>query len=334
MAGPSIVDAIRVAEEIVRSKLELQPGEEVVVIADTYTDRQILDALAGAIAGAGGEFTIVIQTARPRPEEVHKLTRAVLRAYQEGDVIITAAGASSLSLYGSSSVLWPQLAAKKTRLFTLSEPSLRQMVEGASAADYREVEQIGLRIIRSLEGADRVRVTTALGTDITFRIGGRDLINLASFARNPGDEGGIPSGEVSTDPVAGTAEGVVIADGPIGNIERPPKPVRLVARGGQWVEVAGEGAGVERLRHYFDTVENARNVAEFALGTNQWARCTGVVSEEKKRLGVMHTAYGRSNRTADWRCEVWSKIHGDVVVYDVTVEAESKVIMRDGTLLV
>jgi leucyl aminopeptidase (aminopeptidase T) len=332
MAGPSIVDAIRVAERIARIHLELQPGEEVVVIADTYTDREILDALAGAIAGAGAEFTIVIQPAR-RPEDVHKLTRAVMQAYQQADVLITAAAASSLSLYGTSSVLWPQLAAKKTRLFTLSEPSLRQMVEGAAAADYLEVEKIGLRIVKSLEGADLVHVTTAKGTDISFHIGGRDLINLASFARKPGDEGGIPSGEVSTDPVVGTTEGVVVVDGPIGSIDRPALPITLVARRGLWAEVRGEGAGADRLRHFFDTVENARNVAEFALGTNPWARRTGVVSEEKKRLGVMHTAYGRSNRTSDWRCEVWSKIHGDIVVYDPTVEVQGRVIMRDGSLL-
>ncbi|MBM3451320.1 MAG: hypothetical protein FJX78_10165 [Armatimonadetes bacterium] len=333
MAGPSIVDAIRVADRIVRSHVALRPGEEVVVIADTYTEREILDALAGAIAAAGGEFTLVVQPVR-RADEAHKLTRAVIHAYQNADVLITAAGASSLSLYGSSQYLWPQLAAKKTRLFTLSEPSLRQMTEGASAADYHEVEKLGLRIVEALRGVDRVRVTTALGTDITYRIAGRDLINLASFARAGGDEGGIPSGEVSCDPVAGSGEGRVVIDGPIGNIERPSQPLTLVAKGGRWVDIVGDGPGPDRLRHLFATVENANNVAEFALGTNAWARRTGVVSEEKKRLGVMHTAYGRSNRSADWRCDVWSTIHGDIVVYDPTVEADGKVIMRAGKLLV
>jgi leucyl aminopeptidase (aminopeptidase T) len=333
MAGPSIVDAIRVAERVVRSHVELQPGEEVVIIADTYTEREILDALCGAIAGAGGEFTLVVQPAR-RAEEAHKLTRAVIQAYQNADVLITAAGASSLSLYGSSQYLWPRLAAKQTRLFTLSEPSLRQMTEGASAANYHEVEKTGLRILEALRGADRVHVTTRLGTDITYRIGGRDLINLASFARAPGDEGGIPSGEVSCDPVAGSAHGRVVIDGPVGNIERPAGPLTLVAKDGRWIEAIGDGPGPDRLRTLFDTVENARNVAEFALGTNAWARRTGVVSEEKKRLGVMHTAYGRSNRSADWRCEVWSTIHGDIVVYDPTVEADGRTIMREGQLLV
>jgi leucyl aminopeptidase (aminopeptidase T) len=334
MSGPSIVDAITFAERIVRSHLELQPGEEVVIIADTYTEREILDAMAGAIAGAGGEFTIVIQPARTRPEDRHKMTRSALRAYEGSDVVITAPGSSSTSLYGVYGVLWPLLGARKTRLFTLSEPSLRQMTEGAAGADYGEVEAVGRRIVGKLAKAERVRVTTELGTDVTFTIAGQDVINLASFARQGGDEGGIPSGEVTVDPVVGETEGVVVVDGPIGNVGRPVAPVTLVAKAGEWVEVRGEGAEADRLRQLLETVERARNIAEFALGTNRWARRTGVVSEEKKRLGTMHTAYGRSTRTADWRCQVESKIHGDLVVYAPTVEVDGTVIMHDGTLLV
>jgi len=334
MNGPSIIDAIKFASQIVKHQLALRPGEEVVIIADAYTERDILDAMAGAIAGAGAEFTIVIQPARTRPSDIHKLTRSALRAYEGADVIIPATGSCGVSQYGASAVMWPLLAAKKARVFTLSERSLNEMTEGAAAADYDEVEGVGLRIIGSLGEAHAVRVTTALGTDITFRVEGRDLINLASFARRAGDEGGIPSGEVTVDPVAGVTEGVLVVDGPIGYVGRPKVPLTLVARAGEWVEVQGTGSEADKLRRFFDTMEHARNVAEFAMGTNAWARQNGVVSEEKKRLGTMHTAFGRSTRTADWRCEVWSKIHGDMVVYAPTIEVDTKVVMKDGMLAV
>jgi leucyl aminopeptidase (aminopeptidase T) len=334
MNGPSIIDGIKFAAQIVKHQLALQPGEEVVIIADTYTERDMLDAMAGAIAGAGAEFTIVTQPARTRPSEIHKLTRSALRAYEGADVIIPATGSCGVSQYGASAVMWPLLGAKKARVFTLSERSLGEMTEGAAGADYGEVERVGLQIIGSLAGVDTVRATTALGTDITFRVKGRDLINLASFARQAGDEGGIPSGEVTVNPIAGVTEGVLVVDGPIGYIGRPKAPLTLVARAGEWVEVRGKGSEADKLRGFFDTMEHARNVAEFAMGTNAWARQNGVVSEEKKRLGTMHTAFGRSTRTADWRCEVWSKIHGDLVVYAPTIEANGKVIMSGGVLVV
>jgi 2,5-dihydroxypyridine 5,6-dioxygenase len=333
MPGPSMIDAIQFATKVIRTHLELQSGEEVVIVGDTYTDRDIIDALAGAILGAGGEFTVVIHPARTRPEDQARITRSALRAYEGADVIIPMGGASGAVMYGASKVSWPLLADRKTRIFTLAEPSLSKLTQGAAAADYLQVEQIGLRIIGRLKGVDRLHVTTATGSDITFRIGGRDLINLASFARRPGEEGGIPSGEVTVDPVVGATEGVLVVDGPIGNVGRPSSPITLVAREGQWVEVRGESPEADKLRRIFDTIERSRNVAEFALGTNPWARRTGVVSEEKKRLGTMHTAFGRSTRSADWRCEVWSDIHGDVVVYAPTVTVEGEALMRDGTLI-
>jgi leucyl aminopeptidase (aminopeptidase T) len=330
--GPSIVDAVAFATRIVRHQIALQPQEEVVIIADTYTERAMLDAMAGAIAGAGAEFTIVIQPARTRPSDIHKLTRSALRAYEGADVIIPATGSCGVSQYGASAVMWPLLAAKKARVFTLSERSLSEMTEGAASADYAEVERVGLQIVERLKNVDAVRVTTTLGTDITFHLKDRDVINLASFARHPGDEGGIPSGEVTVDPAVGATEGVLVVDGPIGYVGKSVAPLTLTARNGEWVEVDGKGNEADKLRRFFDAMENARNVAEFAMGTNAWARQNGIVSEEKKRLGTMHTAFGRSTRTANWHCDVWSKIHGDMVVYHPTIYANGRIIMEDGAL--
>jgi len=333
MNGPSIIDGIRFAVKIVREHLELQVGEEVVIIADSYTDRLMLDALAGAIAGVGGEFTIVTQPARTRPEEIHKLTRSALNAYQGADVIIPATGSCGVSQYAAASTIWPLLAEKKARVFTLSERSIEEMTEGAAAANYHDVEKTNLRLLEAFRGAERVLVETELGTHMEFSIAGRVFDSLASFARHPGEEGGIPSGEVCTAPVLGTANGVAVIDGPIGYVGPLSEPIRMTASNGQWVDVHGASAQADKLRHYLDTIENARNVAEFAVGTNPKARKNGVYSEEKKRLGTMHFAFGRSNKTGDWECEVWSQIHGDLVVYAPTISVDGRTVVENGNIV-
>jgi len=330
MNGPTIIDAIHQAIKIVTQHIELQPGEEVVVIADSYTDRLMLDALAGVIAGVGAEFTLVMQPARTRPEDIHKLTRSALNAYEGADVIIPATGSCGVSQYAAASTIWPLLSAKKARVFTLSERSLEELTEGAAAADYYQVERTNLALIGALEGSDEIHVQTELGTDLWLSIKGRTFDSLASFARKPGEEGGIPSGEVCTAPVVGSTRGVAVVDGPIGYVGPLSEPIQLVAEDGKWSEVGGTSPQAEKLRGYFDTIENARNVAEFALGTNPMARKNGVYSEEKKRLGTMHLAFGRSNKTGDWECEIWSAIHGDLVIYEPTIHADGRLIMEKG----
>ncbi len=333
MNGPSIIDAIRFGVKIVREHLELQPGEEVVIIADSYTDRLMLDALAGAIAGVGGEYTIVTQPARTRPDEIHKLTRSALNAYQGADVIVPATGSCGVSQYAAASTIWPLLAAKKARVFTLSERSIEELTEGAATADYHQVERTNKRLIDALEGAKAVHVTTDLGTDLELSIEGRQFDSLASFARKAGEEGGIPSGEVCTAPVVGSTHGVAVIDGPIGYVGPLSTPLRMVAKEGKWVDVVGDSPEADKLRHYLETIDNARNVAEFGIGTNPMARKNGVYSEEKKRLGTMHLAFGRSNKTGDWECEIWSRIHGDLVMYAPTITADGKVVMDHGNIV-
>jgi leucyl aminopeptidase (aminopeptidase T) len=63
------------------------------------------------------------------------------------------------------------------------------------------------------------------------------------------------------------------------------------------------------------------------------ARKNGSYSEEKKRLGTMHFAFGRSNKTGNWECEIWSKIHGDLVVYSPTIFADGRIVMKDGNIV-
>ena len=333
MNGPTVIDAIKFAVRIVREQLELQPGEEAVIIADSYTDRLMLDAIAGAIAGAGGEYTIVMQPARTQPDEIHKLTRSALNAYHGADIIIPATGSCGVSQYAAASTIWPLLAEKKARVFTLSERSIDELTEGAAAADYYEVERTNERLIEALQGAEMVRVQTKLGTDMQLSIKGRVFDSLASFARKPGDEGGIPSGEICTAPVVGSANGTAVIDGPIGYVGPHSEPIQMLARDGCWVDVSGDSPEAEKLRRYLETIENARNVAEFAIGTNPMARKNGIYSEEKKRLGTMHFAFGRSNKTGNCECEVWSKIHGDLVVYEPTITADEKVVMENGCIM-
>lgn len=334
MNGPTIADAVEVAGRIVRDHIALQPGEEVVIIADSYTDRDMLHALCGQIAACGAEYTLVMQRARIRQEDTHKLTRAVKAVYGECDVVIPATGSCGVSQYAASPILWPLMAEKRVRVFTLSERSLQELTSGGALADYSQVERVGQALLEVLQGASTVRITSALGTDLTVGIRNCEWDNLASFARRPGDEGGLPSGEVCADPRAESAEGVIVVDGPIGYVGMPESLIRVRAHRGKWVEVHGDSDAATKLRGLFTRVENATNVAEIAFGTNPMARRSGVVSEEKKRAGSAHLAFGRSNKGADWTYRVPCTIHGDMVLREVTVEVDGAEVVRDGQLLV
>ena len=80
-----------------------------------------------------------------------------------------------------------------------------------------------------------------------------------------------------------------------------------------------------------DTVgNNARNIAEFGIGTNDSARLSGVLLEDEKVLGTIHIALG-NNSSMGGKIKV--PIHLDGVVKKPTVYLDGKLLMEGGKLL-
>ncbi|MEM2679549.1 MAG: hypothetical protein QXU01_03945, partial [Candidatus Hadarchaeales archaeon] len=77
--------------------------------------------------------------------------------------------------------------------------------------------------------------------------------------------------------------------------------------------------------------KNARNLAEFGIGTNKMARFSGSVLEEEKIVGTCHIALGDNSTFGG---NVRAGVHIDCVMLKPTVEIDGRVILQDGRLLV
>jgi hypothetical protein len=71
----SVIDAIKTAEKIVKELLEMQPGEEVVLVADPETDSEMMQAISGVVQAVGAECTIAIMPSRPVEESYDQFYR-------------------------------------------------------------------------------------------------------------------------------------------------------------------------------------------------------------------------------------------------------------------
>jgi leucyl aminopeptidase (aminopeptidase T) len=97
------------------------------------------------------------------------------------------------------------------------------------------------------------------------------------------------------------------------------------------VSITGSAQEVNMIERHFEHDDNARNIAEFAIGTNPNARLTGNLAEDKKLLGTVHFAIG-DNKSLGGR--VASTIHLDGLMVKPTVVADDRrTIVQDGKLL-
>ena len=88
----------------------------------------------------------------------------------------------------------------------------------------------------------------------------------------------------------------------------------------------------KKLSRMLDAVgKNARNIAEFGIGTNDSAKLSGVILEDEKVKGTVHIALG-NNVSMGGKVNV--PIHLDGVMKKPTVYLDNKILMKNGKLLI
>jgi leucyl aminopeptidase (aminopeptidase T) len=184
----------------------------------------------------------------------------------------------------------------------------------------------------ALEGVERVRVTSAKGTDFTVTIRNRDALEVTSIKKRGQMMGPLPLwAEVAWAAVEDETHGTVVVDGVMLGIGLPgqvTEPITWTVEKGKAVKIEG-GDDARRLREVIEGVENATVIGEFAFGVSEVAPF-GTPSE-KGRVGTVHLALGDNHNAYPGGQNV-SVLHLDGVVLDASMQIvdNGRWILRDG----
>ncbi len=303
--------------------LNVQKGEEVLILADTRTEELLYQALAAAAFELEAEPTVMVITARPVDgNEPSAAAAAAMRGVQ------TVVAATSTSITHTNATR--NALAAGVRYVAMPGATIDMVTAGAATADYHALFARTQAVADRLSAAREAHITSPEGTDLRLSLAGRPGFVLAGIFR-PGTIAAFPDGEAPIAPVEGSAEGVIVVDSSMHRLGRLREPIRFTVRGGKVVEITG-GAEAAALRDLWARQgdEFSGNVGELAIGTNPQARAYGHVSEDKKRLGTVHIGFG-DNRTLAGLTE--SKTHMDGVISRPTVVLDGEPLVVDGRLL-
>ena len=221
-------------------------------------------------------------------------------------------------------------SAKGVRIATFPGITKDVMIRGMNA-DYKSISKRTIRLTELLETGSEIKVTAPAGTDISFSIKGRKAYASKGLFHAKGESGNLPTGEAFLAPVEGTANGVFVTDGSfagLGLIKNVNIKIEVV--NGYATKISG-GTLAKKLKQQLDSVgKEARNIAEFGIGTNDSAKLSGVLLEDEKVMGTIHIALGNNVSLGG---SVNVPIHLDGVVKKPTVWMDGKMLMKDGKLL-
>jgi leucyl aminopeptidase (aminopeptidase T) len=313
------VKVAKAAASVIRTSLAIKPGEQVAIVADDGSDFAVVDALLAEVRAADAEPTLVVM---PQREKAGAPANAVVAAAMGGADAIVAPTSTGL---GFTPAFGEALKAG-ARGIVMTGIKSGDLVGGAALADYEEVYRITKPLADAITAGTTVRVTCPNGSDLTASLEGVTCGLGASFAREPGQVSGFPSGEAWNAPKAGTANGVLVADGSAHMLGILEEPIRVHFTDGRATKIEG-GRQARELESIIEGVENGDNLGELSIGTNRWARFGGNITEDKKQLGTVHFALGNSVVGGT----VKSPIHLDLLITNPTYEVDGVVIMKDRT---
>jgi len=314
------------AEAMMKKFIQPRSGEQVMILADSESDADFVHGLAAAAITHGAEPTIIEIPPTFMEGADRPLTRIVLEALRGTDVYIPVAATTFCAIHTIEIVeaILGKTREKNMRMFVpggrysagLYGTAWQYMLDGLNH-DYEKVLEWCRKFCSHMNGKKKIHIESEAGSDFTASIEGLTYRPESGFAREPGEVGCVPGGEVWGGPREFTTDGVIALDGPIGYVAHKPvlsQPVLVTVKAGRAVDIRG-GEEADALKRWMDSYADADNLAEISLGTNPFLQHTGEVNIVDKRiLGTMHVAFGESKFQVYPYGTVLSPVHADMVL--------------------
>ena len=324
-----MIDAIKNLEMYFERIMRLKPGDRFLIVTDTCARPRNLGRIARDVADNLNLDTVLMEMP-PRTHQGHEPPELVARAMESSDVILEIVDEHDCT---HTTARMNASATGAKYFLAMTGISENYFAKKISFEDLELIRDRTIKLAERLTKANRARVTTPFGTDITMDLDDRPGVPLHPL--HDAAVSMIPDyAEAAISPIEGTSEGKIVVDAAVqewGYILR--EPLRITVKKGRVLNVSGLSADVERFEKLIATDDNANNcAAELGIGTSHTIskNLCGVIWEYAL-LGTVHIAVGRNN---DIGGATLSKIHKDVLMTQPTVILDGEEVLKNGELLI
>jgi len=211
-------------------------------------------------------------------------------------------------------------AEMATKAFVGHSPGLTKEMLGMPV-DYAVMKQAKNKLLPVLQGAEKVIITTELGTNIEVKLGNREWVDDISI-----ESAGIvniPNGEMYYAALEDGANGTIIVDGSVGDVGLLPTPLAITFKEGKVVDMKWLNPEFKDPDKYLERIKAALNIdpmasviGEFGIGLAPY-ELVGELLQDEKAAKTIHIAVGNNEGEGGLNN---SQGHVDFIVKNPTVE--------------
>lgn len=316
----------KAAYKLVKEVMLVEPGENVVVTADTSTDKRVVDAIMNAAYITGANPVLVYC---PTSDAAYAEPPAPIgNAVAVSDVWIELSYASIMLCES-----WRKAIDFGCRYINLTGMDVTMIVNCIGKVDVEGVVELGEALKAKMEAGNEIIIKDENGTYLTARNEGRKVRHSGQRATFKGYPF-MMCGQISWCPIEETINGTLVFDAAI----FPPtdmgilsEPVKLTLENGRVVKIEG-GKDADRFRAWLTSFDdpNMFRLAHYSLGFNPGvSKATGRIVEDERIFGCMEFGIGSQGKMI--RGSYWTAAsHTDGVVSRPSILLDGKPLEENG----
>jgi len=324
------LEIAKVSKVIIEEMFQVKKGETIAITADTSTNRQISEGLAAAAYAAGG-IPMVIYTPSAREDGQAGMpdwpAKALTAALCEVDVWIELN--APIILY---SEIWETAMAKnkKLRYIIIGDSSIESMVRVFTDFDIKLLGKLLHRVKDMAQVAQKIRVTSQNGTDVTYETDSNYLFDLDDGDYSKPKFGTAP-GYVNIVPKTGSMNGTIVFD-ELMNADLHKGSVSFEMEGGKITKVIG-GKEAEKFAGYLAAFEdpNMYKISHHMIGLNPKIHSLcGEIVEDERIWGGVDFGFGHTSPMDMPPNGQPAKSHFDGIIAKTTIYFDDQIIVKEG----
>lgn len=319
-------EVARAGRKVVEEIMLVQPGENVVITADTASDMRVVRATADAVFAAGAHPIVVTYETHWRPGV--EPPAPVASAIRAADVWIEYAVAYIIYTPAHMAAI-----DAGCRYLVLSGMDVDVLLRTIGNVDIEKTLEIGERLTAVMSDHDKIELRSESGTEITGTMKGRRVRHQGKRADQKGETITL-LGQVTFMPVEESLNGVIVYDGTVwppdeaGILE---EPVRLTVESGivRQIEGGRQARAVEQYMRSLDD-ENMFCLAHYSMGVNPGVRqVTGSIVEDERVFGSMTIGLGSQGPNHGGK-GIKAVGHVDGILLRPTIVLDGEAVEQDG----
>lgn len=283
----------KAAYKLVHDVMLAKPGENIVITADSSSDRRVAEAIANAAFTVGGNPVLIYY---PTSELAYSEPIAPIGAVvSHADIWIEIAYASIMHCESFRKAL-----DFGCRYINLTGLDVTMLTNCIGKIDYNLQVQLGETIKRIMEEADEILVTDDNGTNLHAYNKGRKVRHSGQFATQKGYPI-MMGGQISWSPIEETIEGTLVFDAalfPPTELGMLHENIRLTFKEGVVIGIEG-GREAAIFKTWLDSFNdpNMYRMAHYSLGFNPAVtKPTGRIVEDERIFGCMEFGIGSQGK--------------------------------------